>query len=127
MDPHLQAMNAGKANSSFSVKDILDLPKGKQSTITAGSLSGIAAVPEVPDLPSVTGYYDSDNPYTRWLQNNEHINYPGTYSSAIAGVLPFTAKVVPSAHNQSGICGANCSRVNFIYILNNECAFHVEQ
>ncbi|XP_060071607.1 homeobox protein Nkx-2.2a-like [Ylistrum balloti] len=83
MDSHLQEMNGGaKSSSSFSVKDILDLPKGKTvlspggpTTVSSATLLSIPTVPEVPDLPSVTGYYDNDNPYTRWLQTNEHMHY----------------------------------------------------
>lgn len=84
MDPQLHAMNGAKTSSSFTVKDILDLPKGKSScspvdsttnTVNAASLSSIPSVPEVPDITSVGGYYDADNPYTRWLHNNENMNY----------------------------------------------------
>lgn len=82
MDPQLHAMNGAKTSSSFTVKDILDLPKGKSScspvdsttnTVNAASLSSIPSVPEVPDITSVGGYYDADNPYTRWLHNNENM------------------------------------------------------
>lgn len=84
MDPQLHAMNGSKTSSSFTVKDILDLPKGKPScspvdsstnTVNAASLNSIPSVPEVPDITSVGGYYDADNPYTRWLHTNENMNY----------------------------------------------------
>ena len=63
-------------SSSFTVKDILDLPEGKLAcspvpadTTTTGSLRTIPSVPEMPT--GQFGYDNSDNPYTRWLQNNE--------------------------------------------------------
>ena len=72
MDGHLVMKS-----SSFTVKDILDMPEGKLAcspvpadTTTTGSLQTIASVADMP-----TGQYNydaSDNPYTRWLQNNEH-------------------------------------------------------
>ena len=72
MDGHLVMKS-----SSFTVKDILDLPEGKLAcspvpadTTTTGSLRTIASVPEMP--AGQFGYDTSDNPYTRWLQNNEH-------------------------------------------------------
>ncbi|VDI79814.1 homeobox protein Nkx-2.2 [Mytilus galloprovincialis] len=84
MEVPLEVMNGEKHSSSFSVKDILDLPKGKIScspvdsqtpTVNSHVLSSIPSVPDVSDLPGVTSYYDNDNPYSRWLQTNENIPY----------------------------------------------------
>lgn len=85
MDVDLHAMNGTTAkSSSFTVKDILDLPKGKPicspvdtgtTTVSAASLRAIPSVPEVPELPTVNNFYDNDNPYTRWLQNNDAMHY----------------------------------------------------
>lgn len=95
MEVDLHAMNGTTAkSSSFTVKDILDLPKGKPicspvdtgtTTVSAASLRAIPSVLEVPELPTVNNFYDNDNPYTRWLQNNDamhytnlaHLNSPG--------------------------------------------------
>lgn len=87
MDGHLVMKS-----SSFTVKDILDLPEGKLAcspvpadTTTTGSLRTIPSVPEMPT--GQFGYDNSDNPYTRWLQNNEQytqlppIHSPGSTSS----------------------------------------------
>jgi hypothetical protein len=74
-------------SSSFTVKDILDLPEGKASCSPIGGLDTtstvhshggtltIPSVPDVHDLPSVPNYYDSENPYTRWLQTNDTMHY----------------------------------------------------
>jgi hypothetical protein len=60
----LEGMNGTKHSSSFSVKDILDLPKGKNScspvdsetpTVNSNVLSSIPSVPDVADLPGVNG------------------------------------------------------------------------
>ncbi|XP_076464352.1 uncharacterized protein LOC143296360 [Babylonia areolata] len=83
-------MNGLKANS-FSVKDLLDLPtEGKggmgctspvsrgEGTLDLSAPRGVGVGVGVgATLPTVTGsYYDaSDNPYTRWLQTNEHLQY----------------------------------------------------
>lgn len=84
MEVQLEGMNGAKHSSSFSVKDILDLPKGKNScspvdsetpTVNSNVLASIPSVPDVGDLPGVTSYYDNDNPYSRWLQTNENIPY----------------------------------------------------
>ena len=84
MDTHLD-MNVIKSSSSFNVKDLLDLPTGevKGSTVSPTSInpaldsSGLA----VPDVTPPPPYYDpTDNPYTRWLQNNENMHYNSEYS-----------------------------------------------
>ena len=74
-------MNGMKGNS-FSVKDLLDLPADGKAVISAsqgdGSLDLSAPRGVGADLAAVvTGqFYDStDNPYTRWLQTNEHMQY----------------------------------------------------
>ena len=75
-------MNGLKANS-FSVKDLLDLPaegKGVLScaspTAGDGSLDLSASRAVATDMATVTGqFYDNDNPYTRWLHNNDHMQY----------------------------------------------------
>ncbi|KAL8565187.1 hypothetical protein ACOMHN_003974 [Nucella lapillus] len=74
-------LNAMK-NNSFSVKDLLNLPAERKAGMpcvtppgTNGSLDLSAARGVgMPPLMTVTGqYYDAgDNPYTRWLQSNEH-------------------------------------------------------
>lgn len=68
--------------NSFSVKDLLDLPADGKAVISPpqgdGSLDLSAARGVGADLAAVvTGqFYDStDNPYTRWLQTNEHMQY----------------------------------------------------
>ena len=83
MDTHL-AMN-GVKTSSFSVKDLLDLPESKDgcSPVTGVGSPGellvaaaaAAAAGEVGPAPP--SYYDQpDNPYTRWLHHNsEALHY----------------------------------------------------
>ena len=82
-------MNAMKSNS-FSVKDLLDLPAEGKGVMACshtaprgdGSLDLSAARGMgPPDLGPMAGqYYDnSDNPFTRWLQNNDHMQYGRKY------------------------------------------------
>ena len=85
MDTHL-AMNVAKS-SSFKINDLLDLQDSKDACSpvpTDGStihhspgLSLVGSVPDVADVTSnpVNRYYDADNPYTRWLHNNENMQY----------------------------------------------------
>lgn len=77
-------MNGVKISSSFIVKDILDLFKGKLfcsfvdsiiNIVNVVFLSSIFLVLEVLDIISVGGYYDVDNLYMWWLYNNENMNY----------------------------------------------------
>ncbi|XP_061174707.1 homeobox protein Nkx-2.2a-like [Saccostrea echinata] len=131
MDPQLHAMNGAKTSSSFTVKDILDLPKGKPAcspvdsttnTVNAASLRSIPSVPEVPDITSVGGYYDAENPYTRWLHNNENMNYsqlghlnsPGnsSHSSEVSNteshsVMNNSNTLVKSEASNDGQCDGN--------------------
>ena len=78
--------------NSFSVKDLLDLPaEGKAVTSppnTDGSLDLSAPRVGPTDLAVVTGqFYDAtDNPYTRWLQTNEHMQY-GRKSEKFISIL----------------------------------------
>lgn len=82
MDTHLE-MNAIKTtSSSFNVKDLLNLPGDKVSVAAAGELhhgATLASLPGVPDVTPPPPYYDADNPYTRWLQTNEHLHYSCKY------------------------------------------------
>ncbi|PVD26015.1 hypothetical protein C0Q70_13683 [Pomacea canaliculata] len=70
--------------TSFSMKTLLDLPEGKGTVVPCGSpargdgsldLSAPRGVGS--DLSAaVSHFYDAnDNPYTRWLQNNDHMQY----------------------------------------------------
>ena len=81
MDTNLE-MNAMKS-SSFNVKDLLDLPTDKGVSVvgSAGELSGqaLASLPSVPDVTPPPPYYDTDNPYTRWLHTNENMHYSCEY------------------------------------------------
>ena len=68
-------------SSSFNVKDLLDLPESKDACSPVSSASPNLSLGSVPDVPDVvapgSGYYDPDNPYTRWLQHNENMQYSG--------------------------------------------------
>lgn len=84
--PHMATsleMNPVKG-TSFSMKTLLDLPEGKGTVVPCGSpargdgsldLSAPRGVGS--DLSAaVSHFYDAnDNPYTRWLQNNDHMQY----------------------------------------------------
>lgn len=101
-------------SSSFSVKDILDLPAGKL-TCGSGSMDPTTAgalrtIPNIPDIPAMDYSYDtSDNPYTRWLQGNNsdvmqythlpHINSPDSNSSHSNGDLSHDNVSGQSAHS----------------------------
>ena len=68
----------GVKSSSFNVKDLLDLPETKPSCAgVPGDPESLALNAVVPDITHNSAYYDSDNPYTRWLQNNDNIQYSG--------------------------------------------------
>ncbi|KAL8615685.1 hypothetical protein ACOMHN_034835 [Nucella lapillus] len=92
-------MNGLRVNS-FSVKDLLDLPaegkgglectpspvlspRGNGGSLDLSAPRGVG----VGALPTVTGsFYDAnDNPYTRWLQANEHLQY-GHVSRLVGGL-----------------------------------------
>lgn len=92
MEQHTHLVMNGVKSSNFSVKDILELPEGKgtcspiqaDTTVVSSvaSLTSIPHIPQVPELQNVSSYYDSsDNPYTRWLQTNEAIQYTRKYQS----------------------------------------------
>lgn len=69
MDTHL-AMN-GVKSSSFSVKDLLDLPEKDACSPGVGSPGDLLVAGDVGPAPPA--YYDpTDNPYTRWLHANEY-------------------------------------------------------
>lgn len=91
MDTHL-ALDV--KSSSFNVKDLLELPEHKAAAAAvysqvrqqavkelaaAGAMTAGATVTsgssELATNTSHTTYYDQENPYTRWLQNNETMPY----------------------------------------------------
>lgn len=85
METHL-GMNGVKVSNSFNVKDLLNLP----TETKAGSCSPVSSdgtmptsgmtLAHVPEMAEVTHtYYDTDNPYTRWLQTNETMQYSGKF------------------------------------------------
>ena len=82
MDTNL-AMNSTKTSSSFSVKDLLDLPEAKVARASPRDGEGLdlsttvsVAPAAVHGMSPVTPYFDNtDNPYTRWLQTNETAHY----------------------------------------------------
>nr|SCZ83945.1 ventral nervous system defective transcription factor [Euperipatoides kanangrensis] len=81
MDTTKMALNGSKS-SSFSVKDILDLPEPKNSCsplnleTSTVSTTGIHLNSTLNTNVPYTPYFDSsDNPYTRWLQSAEGIHY----------------------------------------------------
>ncbi|CAH1791100.1 unnamed protein product [Owenia fusiformis] len=108
MDTQL-AMNGAKG-SSFSVKDILDLPANKDPNCSPVSehisvpSSGMP-ISEVPDVAPMTNYYDSDNPYTRWLQNQENMQYPipGHMSAQQAHSNDNNNRVAPDIEAHTGV------------------------
>lgn len=76
-------MSIVKGNS-FSVKDLLDLPEPKAGVVPCTSPPGgdgsidlsATRIPRAADISAVSHFYDtSDNPYTRWLQTNDHMQY----------------------------------------------------
>ena len=89
-------------SSSFTVKDLLDLPDVKahsQYGVTAGltpnlslgaaemaDIVGAGHGAEATGAAGATGYYETaDNPYARWLQTNEGLQqYPGKLASVCA-------------------------------------------
>lgn len=79
---------SGPKTSSFSVRDILDLPEGKSScspvqsntrTVNSVSLS-IPCVQEPSELAQAAYYDSNENPYTRWLQTNDTMHYSSEYT-----------------------------------------------
>ena len=62
--------------SSFSVKDLLDLPDAKDLVASAGEAHAALGLGDLSDVTATShGYYDNDNPYARWLQSNEGLQY----------------------------------------------------
>ncbi|KAK6182228.1 homeobox protein Nkx-2.2 [Patella vulgata] len=62
------AMNGLQKSTSFSVKDLLDLPEA--------NIKGQCASPVLGTTDPAVPYFDtSDNPYTRWLQNNDPLQF----------------------------------------------------
>ncbi len=103
MDVSHLSLGELKGSSSFSVKDLLDLQEsaavlhgvcggGPGVPGGTGGPGGASSPPELGEIvhsnptghqgqtlpPAVTSaYYDQDNPYTRWLQSNENMQYGG--------------------------------------------------
>jgi hypothetical protein len=74
------AMSGSKG--SFSVKDILDLqdPKDTCSPVIPEPNPTNTSLPEVGEVPPAAPYYDTENPYTKWLAettNSEAFRYAG--------------------------------------------------
>ncbi|XP_064621505.1 homeobox protein unplugged-like isoform X2 [Lineus longissimus] len=73
------ALAMSGTKGSFSVKDILDLqdPKDTCSPVNADQNPTNTSIPEVGEVPPTGPYYDTENPYAKWLAetNSEAFRY----------------------------------------------------